>query len=145
MNFLFLAHPNRNATGKTTGQPQLFLCFLVTPSGHWMQDPHVLIWISETEWQLSAGFSTPIPLHPHWIAWMHQPLPALSPAVTSWQTQDSELASVNSFCICQKAIESQNVRATGRAFSEPSPIPSIVSNPFFIQSINKYAPNLYSW
>lgn len=85
-----------------------------------------LIWIFilETELQVSPKLSTPTPAK-------------LSPAVISWQPQDSELASLNSFCICQRAIESQNVRAAGRAFRElrPTPLPCL-SSPFFSLSID---------
>lgn len=66
--FLFFAHPDRHAPEETTGQPQLFLCPLVTLCSHRMQPPppHFLIWIfiSGTELQLSAGLSISTPLHP---------------------------------------------------------------------------------
>lgn len=95
MNFLSVAQADRRAAEKAAGQPQLFLWSLVALCGHWIQQPHFLIlaFISlGTELRLSAELSTPALLHPRLIA-LPPPLPsptALSPAVTSWQPQDSK-------------------------------------------------------
>ena len=116
MNFLSVAQADRHAAEKTAGKSQLFLCPLVTLCSHWMQQPPFLIWIFilGTELQL-----TPTPLH-----CIASPPPACTVSCGHfWQPQGSKLALLNSFCICQRATESQNVRAAGRAFREPSPTP----------------------
>ena len=133
MNFLSVAQADRHAAEKAAGQPQLFLWSLVAVCGHWMQQPHFLIlaFISlGTELQLSAELSTPALLHPRLIAF--PPSPAIPYGTVSCghflaATGSQELASLNSFCICQTDIESQNVTAARRAFREPSLTLCIIS------------------
>lgn len=125
----------RTPSRKNRRQPQLFLCPLVTLCSHQRKHSRFPIWtfISGTVTTQDRALN-PTPCHTCCIAWLFQPLPVLSPVVSSLWSQGSELTSVNSFCIYQKVIEPQNVRAAGRAFSELSPDPlHRLSNPFIIQ------------
>lgn len=113
---------------KTAGQPQLFLCPLVTLCGHWMWQPHFLIWIfiSGMELGLTAEFSTPAPFTPAALHCSSCPSPHCLLRSLPGSRSPLSWLQWNSFCICQRAIESQNVRAE-RTFESQMQSPSIVS------------------
>lgn len=140
MTLLSTARVDRYAANLTAGQPQLFLCPLVTLVVTGGNTP---LFCSGAFWK-GQNFNQvlSISLCPtRNIAFLLHPHTHAVSCGHSRQPQDSELVSVNSFCICHRVSECK----AERAWRQPSPAPPHhVFIPFFKQLRNRYTLSTHS-